>query len=308
LPAELTNGELLRYGFPAEELAASRRLLREPNLPPSLIPIHRREIVWTFIARGAWDSALVHADNFARMDTAWAPSTEPYRVAVLGALFGGLDESAAADRRPAAAAAAARAPTASGRYRQLYWDGLLAAARRDSAGIATVRAKLKAFGDTVEIDQVLGAFELHRRGDTRGAAALLWAEELRAADLLYPNRRDAGDAMFGPVNRLVLSQWYAAVGDTAAAVSVLNYFDQFRTESSFDAAATLASLATLQKARLADGQRKCGEAKRDYEEFRRRYDLPVAKHQHLVNESSSALERLSVCEPRCAPSAPVRKD
>jgi serine/threonine-protein kinase len=299
MPAEWTNGDIMHYGFPATEIEMSRRILREPNVPPALIPIHERGIAWAFIARGAWDSALVSAETFARRDTAWARATEPYRIAVLGVLFGGLDDSVALALRPASAAASARAPTTASRSRQSYLDGLLAVARRDSAGIAAVRAGLASFKDSVDLDQVFAAFELERRGDVRGAAALLREQDMRVANGLVSAARVGNDAMFGSVNRLILSQWFATIGDTATAVSLLNYFDNFASGVTFDAAATLGSLAMLQRARLADGQRKCEQAKQSYEEFRRRYDMPVAKQKHLVDDANASLARLRVGEPRC---------
>jgi hypothetical protein len=152
--------------------------------------------------------------------------------------------------------------------------------------------------DSADFDAVLAAFELERRGDMRGAAQMLREFELRTPDLGRA-RFSPGDVMFTPVNRIVAARWLALSGDSVAALEMLELFDNFSTTNSFDATATLASLATLERARLSEANGDCDTARRHFEDFRDRYDAPSASHRHLVDEANAALVRLRTGEGRC---------
>jgi serine/threonine-protein kinase len=298
LAAELANGDFLHYGFPALELEQAREMLATPGVAPVLASLSRRQVVWSWMARGGWDSALVAAVQNARQDTSTAAQLEPYRVSALGAFFGALDPHAAAAHRGTAEQKANSAGTVAARARLLWLDALIAVARRDSAAIARVRSELAVVRDSVDFDAVLAAFELERRGDVRGAAEALLEFETRTRDVGRA-RFAPGDVMFNPLIRIVAARWLALSGDATAALGMLDLFDDFAVTNSFDANATLAGFAILERARISEGKGDCEPARRNYENFLGRYDAAGASHRHLVDEANSALARLRTGEAAC---------
>ena len=65
----------------------------------------------------------------------------------------------------------------------------------------------------------------------------------------------------------------------------------------FDDKLPLAPLAFLLSARIEDARGDTAAARRNYEEFLHRFDLPMPPQRHLVMEARAALARLSGAAP-----------
>jgi hypothetical protein len=90
------------------------------------------------------------------------------------------------------------------------------------------------------------------------------------------------------VNRLAASRWLLAAGDTVAAGTILGELELADGRLIY-----FGGPLYLARARINDALGRKEEARSDYTEFLRRYDLPSAFQRHLVDEARAALRRLS---------------
>ncbi len=60
-----------------------------------------------------------------------------------------------------------------------------------------------------------------------------------------------------------------------------------------DANIAVSGLGFLQRARIEEARGDREPARRHYQEFLRRYDIPTPLHRHLVEEAVTALRQLS---------------
>jgi TolB-like protein len=287
-PMRLSSVVLLASGFPKAQIELSRRALQR-GLTSDRVPDPRRTIALAFAGAGAWDSALVAADQMVGEGGSADASVFRYGLAVTAAWLGAVDNGAASARRPAGSSESAEATA------DLVWlDGVLAYARGDRVALGRAREALRASPDTAAPDLVrsLAAFETYLRGDHGRAAAELARLERERAQL---HRNNNGHTLLAGIDRLAASRWLAAAGDTAQAQSLLHWTETVLAPYGQWIATNrmLSGPALLEQARLEDRQGHAEEARRAYSQFLEWYELPGTRERPLVREAQSALARLA---------------
>jgi tRNA A-37 threonylcarbamoyl transferase component Bud32/TolB-like protein len=285
------------FGLPAAQVDLNRRVLR---LHPTrtLAGLYLEGLAWAWAARGAWDSALVAMDQYAAAAQDERALLEAYGYAVIGSWLGAVPFEEAGRRRAAAASASVSAEARA----DLAWlDGIAAAARRDARALGSARAGLRGTGAATvgELDASLAAFEQDLAGDRRSASARLVALEWRRAE--QPDRA-APTAYLTAIDRLAASRWLVALGDTAQAARLLTYCEAQIPGPEYPVDVVLAGLTYFERARVEDLRGHAGAARELYDQFLRRYDMPVAAHRHLVDDAKAALSRLQGEAPPQKPS------
>lgn len=277
---------LMFVGFPEQQIAFSRRVMQRTNMR-DVAANHRRGLAYVWAARGAWDSALITIDEYRRRERNESAEVESYRLAVVGTWLGAVPQGEALRRRPGATPAKSAASWA-----ELAWlDGMRAVAMRNRDSVRLARERIRRSGGdrSAPLDRSLAAFELELAGRRRDAAHSLAALEWAAAD----SGQWSADHPFLPmVNRLAVSRWLAAEGDTTQALRML-WWHHSGPNPIWSANLVGAPLAHLEGARLLDVSGNAARARRAYSEFLRRYDMPVAAHRPMIQEVEAALARLS---------------
>jgi TolB-like protein len=281
------------YGFPATEIAVRRHLLRL-GIAPDAAAFSRLAIAVSWAARGAWDSALVAADQYMKTSRdidAEAP-LNVYRLAVMAVWLGAVDAAEAAKRRAAAALAGEQLGTA-GKAELAWMDGVLAVVRRDRPALAAARLAVRESGDSnaVLLDQSLGAFDLALTGALREAGDSVAVLEWTQAEQGYPD--DRSYPALSPLQRLAAARWLLATGDTAQAARLLTCVDAYFAHPSAMLKVPLRALVELERARIEQARGRVGLARAHYQQFLMRYDMPGRSQLHLVSEAEAALARLS---------------
>jgi tRNA A-37 threonylcarbamoyl transferase component Bud32/tetratricopeptide (TPR) repeat protein/TolB-like protein len=276
------------YGRANAQIVFNRRALQYRVERDLAVNLHLG-IATAWASRGAWDSMQGALDEIiALAPKEWGadPEWQAYRYNVFGAWLGALDPSAAVTRRSAMSHAASRPPGLSPYYELAFlpWlDGVQADAVRDVVALRLAREVLRA--DTLPsappLGRSLAAFEMGLAGKYRLAADSMVAL-VRAV-----TEGSCCKGTVDDVNRLAASRWLLAVGDTVAAGEILGHLEVDQWHLVFSAPLYLA------RARIDEALGRKEEARRDYAEFLRRYDMPVASQRHLVGEAKAALQRLS---------------
>jgi hypothetical protein len=96
------------------------------------------------------------------------------------------------------------------------------------------------------------------------------------------------------IDRIAAAGWLLEAGDTTGAARLLLWHQTTVLASwpgSFSYAVT--PLAYLMLARIEEGQENVRSALEHYNQFLRRYDSPVPKQRHLVEEARVAVARLA---------------
>ncbi|MEO8140102.1 MAG: serine/threonine-protein kinase [Gemmatimonadota bacterium] len=292
-------GFLLSVGFPAAQIEFNQRWMR---LVPKGTSLGRawRGSANAWVARGAWDSALVALDRYAAASRDAASGVDIYRLVVVGAWLGGLDTARVDARRDAAVQYLARLPAEDtvslrdGRASLAWADGMLAVLRRDQRGLATARVSVQQSGAEGAgfLKRSLAAFELDLQGKKRAAADSLADMDLAAYEggLLAPH-----DPYARSIDHLAASEWLLQLGDTSRAVRLLTWHESDMLDfwGAHLVSQLFAPLAYYDLAQIEEAQGRDDPAREHYEQFLRRYDMPVPAHQHLVDEAKAALRRLS---------------
>jgi hypothetical protein len=278
-------------GYPGDQIDMNRRLLRHgvPTDGAHLLT-YMNAIAWA--SRGAWDSALASRERLLRYPTDTIRLLDVYRTAVLATTVGALPAAVAARRRAAAAPLVLLHRPA---FRaELAWlDGVLAAASADTASLVAARTRLRGTGAkwAVSLDRSLGAFESALRGDRRAAATAMAALEWELADgsPWFAYSPQTPHLLLRGIDRMAAAEWLLAEGDSAQAARLLSWHETFPP---LDDKVPLAPLAFLLRANIEDGHGDVDAARRDYQQFLVRYDMPPPAHRHLVMEAKAALARL----------------
>jgi serine/threonine protein kinase len=298
LPRVLGDWLLLLTGFPAAQLDLNRRRIA---LDPRGFGI---EWVWKTSAiawaiRGAWDSSMVAFDTHVQLSPDQPAAVEAYRLAVVGAWFGGLDTAQATARRVAAVKALERlSPQDTTLVRDnrasLAWaDGMLAILRLDPQGLTVARKTIqesKAEGFEF-LDRSLAGHALQLKGATNAAADSLEALDLGAG---ANENFDTRDPLARSINHLTASRLLLQRGDTSRAVGLL-YWHEANMGPREDAAwfQMFAPIAYFELARIEEAQGRDDLARDHYQQFLRRYDRPAPVHQQQVADAKAALRRLA---------------
>jgi tRNA A-37 threonylcarbamoyl transferase component Bud32 len=289
-------------GFPAAQVDVSRRVLRY-GTEPRAASAHLRGTAWAWTQRGAWDSALasIHAavevEPNASAEGRASALTE-YGLAVLGAWLGAVPPAEATARRPAARAMTAG--LANGAWKsqaiaELVWlDGMLGFARGDQSAMerARMEARRSGYPDARMIDQSLAAFERALGGDRAGAGRQLASLEFHCA-----SRWDCGATYPATpniaVHRLAAATWLLEAGDSAQAARLLTWHEAEIGGWGWSFSYAITPLAYLMLARIEERRGDARSASEHYRQFLRRYDAPMSRQRHLVEEGRDALARLS---------------
>ena len=290
--AENALGHLLRHDLPAPQIDVIRRL-RNRAIGVDLVRESYRTEALAWVARGAWDSALVAADQFARRAAVADAPVFAYRVAVIGAWLGAVDPEAARGRR-APPPGVVRSPDPTAEAELLWLDGLLATAEQDEAGLRRAIEGLEA-STTESADELvrsLRAFDHRLRGDTRRAAQELTALEWERAERLL--RYNGEHPLLTAVNRLAAARWLRAIGGVVEAERLLRYVEALNDERTqfYTSNAAMASLVLAERGGIAMEAGETTKALRHFRAFLDRYDRPVQAHQPLVDAARAAVERL----------------
>lgn len=278
--------------FAPAQIALSERVLRaRPRR--ELATIHEAALANAWASRGAWDTAVTFAEQYARRPTG-SDALTAYRLAVIGAWLGALPPERAQRQRILPAHVTERPGSAAMVRAEFAWlDGLLAITRRDRNALVGARERLRRI-DTVStplLDRTLGAFEAELAGERGLAARILAATNWKNPDLLVPGY--AAHPYVIAISRLAAARWLVAEGDTKEAIRLLMWFEAaWALDGYRPARRVLGSLAALERARLAEAAQQFDLARRAYTEFLDRYDTPVPAHRHLVEEAHTALMRL----------------
>jgi tetratricopeptide (TPR) repeat protein len=292
---------LLVFGYPAAQSELDQLVLgRAPHGP--LASPFALTAAYCWVARGAWDSALVALDRFSESypDRAAARGTavEAYRLAAVGAWLSALDAQSAVQRRAAAAlyvGGLADTSRAAGQRAVLAWaDGLLAVRRSDPNGLAAAREALRRSGATQAafLDRSLGALSLTLGRSTRLAAESLAVIDERATEVeLFAD--SARDPLAVSVVHLAAANALLAVGDTGRATRALTWHEAWGPPGGGVSGEFFAGLAYLKLAQIEEAQGHRDLAREHYGQFLRRYDMPVPALRHLVDDAQAALRRLS---------------
>jgi hypothetical protein len=294
------------YGlyFPAAQVELNRRVLQLP-LAGNVASGYRWGIALAWAARGAWDSAQVAMDQYMNRSSNKVAAVHRYRLAVVGAWVGAVDTLEAVKRRAAAVQAIERLAADSSvlaRQAELAWlDGVLALARGDQAALSSALEAARRTRAAVApyFVRSLDAFSLALAGDQRSAGRALAALEWHRVDF------DSGGSDAGPylaaIDRLAGARWLVTVGDTTQAARLLCWVEPMGTSPEDR---VMAGLAYLERARIEDAQGRGQLAREHYEQFLRRYDMPVPAQRHLVEEAQAALHRLRSQSDEAEPAKP----
>jgi len=253
-------------------------------------------------AGGAWDTAMTALDADLRRNDSPDALQHAYDLAVAGVLVGGVDPAEALRR--GAAARRARPPEGDIIWRpyNVWLDGIMAWLTRDRPAMEQAREFFrKASADPTDghffsapggppnlplMPRSLDAFAMALRGDIRGAAKALSALERTIAE-------QAGVAgllhQFMPYHRLALSRWLLTLGDTTAALRELTWHEAYTYGPATE---VISPVVYLERARIEDALGRKDLARAHYQQFLWRYDMPVQRQRHLVEEAKQALARL----------------
>jgi TolB-like protein/tetratricopeptide (TPR) repeat protein len=282
----------LLAGFPAAQIDLNRRVLRL-GVDPERAAANLRGIALSWGARGAWDSALAVMDRYTAMGTNADAALEAYALAVLGAWFGGLDSEEPLKRRQATGLTTAEmgAEPPGAKERLAWLDGILAFWRRDHRGLLTASAALEAMRSPRAAfnHRSLAAFERALGGDRADAGRELAAQEWQCANQPSCPLGNYDIA----VHHLAAAQWLLEAGDTAQAARLLVWHEAWQGGSYWAGTEVLAGLAYLQRARIEESRGSTRLAGEDYQQFLRRYDMPMPAQRHLVDEAKTALVRMA---------------
>ncbi|HTT69041.1 MAG TPA: serine/threonine-protein kinase [Gemmatimonadales bacterium] len=292
---------LLAFGYPAAQSELDVLVLRRgPH--SAFAPAFALTAAYSWVARGAWDSALVALDRYAESypDRAAArgSAVEAYRLAAVGAWLSALDAQSAVQRRAAATlyvGGLADSSRAASQRAVLAWaDGLLAVRRSDPNGLAAARGALRHNGATQAafLDRSLRALGLTLGRSTRLAAESLAVIDERATEVeLFAD--SARDPLAVSVLHLAAASALLAVGDTGRARRALAWHEAWGPPGGGVSGEFFAGLAYLKLAQIEEAQGHRDLAREHYGQLVRRYDMPVPALRHLVDEAQAALRRLS---------------
>jgi tetratricopeptide (TPR) repeat protein len=296
----------LAYGFPRAQLQQAEAILR--GRPPSGMATAQRmgqALAWA--GRGAWDSAMVAADQWARQPGDSLAPLRAYGLAVVGLWAGAVEAEAVRSRRPEPS----RLPvlqTADAQAELAWLDGIAAYVRGDRPALAASLRELRAGGaESADLlTASLEAFERHANGEHEAAARALARLEWEFADRDLPAPRRSGTgrqiaARFHPwlsaIHRPTAARWLLAAGDTLEAARLLTWHEAILTgDRAYPLVnatnAVVSPLALYERARLAEALGRPYEARAHYEAFLERYDLPPERHAEWVTEARTARARL----------------
>jgi hypothetical protein len=213
-----------------------------------------------------------------------------YVTAAVDAWLGAQDPQVARERR---AAALALGGTASldprSQPRRAWSDGLMALVARDVSALDRAITALESLADVDSYwRESLRGFPLELAGDRKGAANALANLELGRAE--SPDQVGLDPLVMG-VNRLAAARWLLMEGDTLTAERLLRWTDGYYRGA--PVARRYHPFALYHLAAIAEARGDTSRARRAYQGFLERYDMPPEAHRGMVEAARAALRRLS---------------
>lgn len=293
---ELFATGMLQYGFPREQIRFSLITLgHQPRT--AMAAAQTMGLAFAWAQRGAWDSALVYAQQWTRLDPSYRAALVRYGLAVTGVRLGALEAHAASVARPDPRRAVPP-PTAT-EVAELAWqNGVFAYALGDTTALTAARRQLLGL-DTEFSDLLhrsLASFALDATGHRDSAAKAMAALEWESGEARLHERYGGFHPFVNMHNRLAAAEWLQNAGDTSQAARLLTWHEAVLWSDFYRSAMvnkTVEPLVLLQRARIDDALGRTDRAIGHYLEFLDRYDRPVAAHRGLVEEARRALSRLS---------------
>jgi TolB-like protein len=278
-------------GLPRIQLGLNAAILaREPGSRVTSV-VHAGD-AFSWVSRGAWDSALVAIDRAA---SAWPePRTvlDAYGLAVTGASLGLVPAGEAVRRRPSSASG--RTGWSDGELSEVAWlDGILAHARGDAGGLARARAELEGSSApyAAALRGSLAAFAFDLAGDRTRAARELARLEWDNADGFSPPPLSMRYRFLVPVNRLHAARWLREIGDDGEAGRLLTWSDGLGTSWPTTVNVTLGWIGFVDRAEIARAMSQTDRARRYYIRFLERHDMPVPALEPLLERARAGLEQ-----------------
>jgi hypothetical protein len=283
----------------------------ESRATPELLGAQRRALALTWTARGAWDSALVAAQQYAAAVEGAAPLQHMLRLTVTGEWLGALPNGSADSWRTELVPHEEKMDLPA--RAELAWlDGVRAAARELPDTLAAARRRLRALGsgrpasearpilsrpaanagelsDAVVrmLDGSLVAFELALRGDPLRAGN--WLADLERQRAEYHWTQSAGrlHPYLTGINRLAAARWLRESGKSADAERLLTWIEavEFPSYLVMEATALLSARAYYERALTAEALGRTELAREHYVQFLRRYDSPMPAQRALVQRA-----------------------
>jgi TolB-like protein len=294
---------LVADGAPAAQLGLNRALRARQPVHEVAVALQRGEaLAWA--ARGAWDSALVAADRWARMSDEPDAVLGAYRLALAGVTVGAIPPAEAARRRPAGAAGAVS--TVEGAEELVWLDGVLAYLQGDRERIA---AALRAFPENPGprsslLRRSLAALALDAAGERERATREMFDLEREIADSRdladqvaergLPHRIELHHPLLVTLNRLICIRWLRALGRDAEAARLLTWHEAMPGSPLTQAwQRGIGALSLLERAEIAEAMGQPEQARRYYARLLAQYDLPVPALQPRMARAEAALARLA---------------
>jgi hypothetical protein len=179
----------------------------------------------------------------------------------------------------------------------LIWaDGVLAFVQADRKALVRARDDARTSGHPRAdiIARSLTAFDRALAGGRLDAARELAALERHCAE---DDWRTCGNTTTPniAVHRMAAADWFLEAGDTMSAARLLTWHEARFSPWAWSFAVT--PIAYLMQARIEEARGDTSSAQEHYEQFLRRYDMPMPRQRHLVEEAKAALTQLSGAEP-----------
>jgi hypothetical protein len=293
---------LVADGAPAAQLGLNRALRARQPVHEVAVALQRGEaLAWA--ARGAWDSALVAADRWARMSDEPDAVLGAYRLALAGVTVGAIPPAEAARRRPARAGAVS---TVEGAEELVWLDGVLAYLQGDRDGIAAALGSLPENPGprTSLLRRSLAALASDATGERERAAREMLVLEREIADGRdladqvaergLPHRIDLHHPLLVTLNRLICARWLRALGRDTEAARLLTWHEAMPGSPLTQAwQRGIGALSLLERAEIAEAMGHPDQARRHYTRLLAQYDLPVPALQPRIARAEAALARLA---------------
>lgn len=296
-PEGLATG-FVAFGFPRAQLQLADAL-ESVGAEGELAAFLSWGRALAYAIRGAWDSALVHSERWARATEDPSAGLRGYGLAVVGAWLGEVSPEAAEAHRAPASRFAERGTDAD--RAELAWlDGILAHTRGDTPALQRAIDRIGTGGGpgAAKLRRSLEAFRLEAAGELATAAErLATLEEETSAGLssrYRANQRDPAHPSLSAVNRLAAGRWLLGAGDTLRAMRLLVWHEAIGPiDQEEQMNRVVEPLALLEQARIAESRGERVAASSYYAAFLERYDMPAPPQTALVEDALRAHRRLS---------------
>ncbi|MDX1579295.1 MAG: hypothetical protein R3266_12470, partial [Gemmatimonadota bacterium] len=217
-------GAIVASGAPRLQHRLNRALLATGRSARVHSEIERGDAL-AWIARGAWDSALVAADRYGSLAGPDA-ALMAYGLAVVGAAMGAVAPDEAFRRRPREPTGDAE-PAERLRAEMAWLDGVLAWAQSDRDTLSERIGRLEgiAAADAGLLSRSLAALAAEADGDRARAAQDLERIEREIADRFHHGRLWRRHPHVTALHRFLAAKWIREEGSDARAAELLTWYE-----------------------------------------------------------------------------------